>query len=63
MPGQTPQVLSLLDRVLNQSPTERRSGFGFNTFGKNKPPKEEPSSYSETPQQILVGGAREFISE
>lgn len=52
MPRLIPQVLSLLDRIINQSPVEKASGFGFNIFGKSKPPKEEPAIHYETAQQI-----------
>jgi hypothetical protein len=41
MPALIPQVLSLLDRFLNQTPAAKTSDFGFNIFGKNKPPKED----------------------
>ncbi len=54
MPTLIPQILSLLDRVLNQSPTEKSSGFSFNLFGKNKPPKQEPDRQHEMEQQILI---------
>lgn len=46
MSALTPQVLSFLDRVLNQSPTAKPSGFNSNIFGKKKPLSE---------QQKLVG--------
>lgn len=50
-----PEVLSLLGRALNQTPTEKSSGFGFNLFGKNKPPKEkhDNNQHDEVEQQIL----------
>jgi diguanylate cyclase len=54
MPALIPQVLTLLDSVLNQTPTEKTSSFNFNIFGKSKPLKEEPASHPETEPQILA---------
>ena len=55
MPALIPQVLSLLDRIVNQSPSEKKSSFGFNIFGKSKLPKEEVASHPETEPQTLAG--------
>lgn len=48
-------MLSLLGRALNQTPTEKSSGFGFNLFSKNKLPKEKSDNnlHDEAEQQIL----------
>jgi diguanylate cyclase len=54
MPALIPQVLTLLDSVLNPTPTEKTSGFNFNIFGESKSLKEEASSHPETEPQILA---------
>ena len=47
----TPEVLSLLERVLNQSPAAKSSGFSFNIFGKNKVSPEKSDNNNDIKQQ------------
>tara|TARA_R110002050_G_scaffold9504_1_gene32994 strand:- start:131162 stop:132790 length:1629 start_codon:yes stop_codon:yes gene_type:complete len=48
-----PEVLSLFERALNQSPTEKSSGFSFSLFGKAKTSKQEPNNPNETKPLVL----------
>jgi len=53
-----PEVRSLLERALNQTITEKKSGFSFNFFGKNKLLREESESHNhEIQRQKLVDDA------